>query len=133
MEVFLNVVNYPFIVDWNYMHLLKNRKFRDTSDCNISFPNISTLSIYQREKHVSDNAKLICENMKKGFRIFYTCKRKHYFGKEWPMRLETFYIFYSNFNSNSFRAAFRNHHRSLINSLSPHLSEDIQKCGSMLV
>lgn len=81
MEVFLNVVNYPFIVDWNYMHLLKNRKFRDTSDCNISFPNISTLSIYQREKHVSDNAKLICENMKKALEPFTPVKESIILGK----------------------------------------------------
>lgn len=47
----------------------------------ISFPNISTLSIYQREKHVSDNAKLICENMKKALESFTPVKESIILGK----------------------------------------------------
>lgn len=56
------------------MHLHKNRKCRDNTVCNIFFPNISTLSIYQREKHMTGNAKLIWENMKKTLESFIPAK-----------------------------------------------------------
>lgn len=79
-----NIVNYAFIVEnWSNMHLLKTlEKLRYHIDSNISFPNISTLSMsaHQREKnHTSDstNAQLICED-RRGFGIFHVCKGKDY-------------------------------------------------------